>query len=145
MLKIAEKIKINLDNNINGFSSISKIGKWYNYEPYISFSNKKWEKSSSCVVFCIRNHKAGEMNFTIHIDFFHKYDISLIDTDDLLKKYVADVNKYENKADGSNIWRVMWKYNNFEIEKVSERIVELMTILKDYEANKHDLNHQLLN
>ena len=70
MLKIAAKIKINLDSNINGFSSISKIGKWYNYEPYISFSNKKWEKSFSCVVFCIRNHQANEMNFTIHIDFF---------------------------------------------------------------------------
>lgn len=136
--KIAAKIEIDLKNNLDEFSRRTKMDRWYRYEPYISFSNEKWGKSSSCVVFCIRNYKANEMTFTIHIDFFNKNDIGSDDIKNLLQGFPAD---FKNEADGSNIWRVMWKYNDFNIEKVSERIVKLMTILNDYEANKSELNH----
>lgn len=143
--KIAAKIELELNDKLEGIYSKSKINKWYNYEPYISFSNKKWENTSSCVVFCIRNYEANEMNFTIHIDFFNENGIFKDQADSLLKQCEINIKTYENKSDGSNTWRFMWKYNDFEIKKVSERIVKLMAILNDYEANKHQLNHQLLN
>lgn len=139
--KIAAKIELELNDKLEGVYSKSKIKKWYNYEPYISFSNKKWENSSSCVVFCIRNYEANEMSFTIHIDFFNENGIFKDQADSLLKQCEINIKTYENKSDGSNTWRFMWKYNDFEIKKVSERIVKLMAILNDYEANKHQLNH----
>ena len=137
--KIASKIEIDLNNSeLEGFSYKSKTGKWFDYEPYIKFYNEKWLDTSSCVVLCIRNDtKSSEMKFTIHIDFFDKLGISSDKAENLLEKYKIDSTTYKNESDGRNIWRFMWKYNDFDIKKVSERIVELMKILDKYEANEY--------
>lgn len=140
--KIATKIETELNSNVENFSCRRKIGRWYSYEPYISFSNKGWNESSSNVVLCIRKHKANKMSFTIHVDIFNKLGISSDQAYDLLKEYEAESGVYKDEADGRNIWRVMWKYNQFDIEQVSERILKLIQVLNKYENDKHQLSHR---
>lgn len=77
------------------------------------------------------------MIFTIHIDFFNKNGISHDQADSLLKQCKNVIDTYKNEADGHNIWRFMWKYNEFNITEVSKRVIELMKVLDDYELNKN--------
>lgn len=135
--KIAEKIKIELDNNLHEFHCQTKIDKWNYYEPYIRFYNQKWNNSSSGVVFCVRNNKeSNEMTFTIHIEFYNKIVVTADGLNKLLENYEGDSKIRREKLDGNNIW-FMWQYNNFDIVNVSSKIVELMKILDKYELNKN--------
>ena len=140
--KIANKIEVDLNSKLEGMYRKSKIKKWYDYEPYVNFSNECWKDSSSCVVLCIRNCEEKEISFTIHINFFNEFGISSDQVNNLLKEYEAGSRVYKDEADGNSIWRVMWKYNKFDIEQVSERIIELIKILNKYEKNKHQLSRR---
>ena len=134
MPKIGTKISLDLDNSdLQNFKCKVKPGKWYYYEPIIRFSNLNWKTGSDIVLWMKASDK--EVSHKIHLHIGKQ-------SDELTEQFKALIGESWLK-DHSDIWYeinntywgISWSFKNFDLEKLSAQIVELMGHLNNLELN----------
>ncbi len=133
MQKVGEQIKLKLNtSDLQDFDCKVKHGKWYYYEPVIKFSNLNWSTGSDIVLWLKADSSEVAYKINLHIgqqsDELNERFKALIGDAwlDLQPKTWHEVNSY---------WGISWSFKAFDLEAVSDQMVELMRHLNDLELN----------
>ena len=133
MPKIGEQIKLKLNaSDLKDFNCKVKHSKWYYYEPVIRFSNLNWSTGSDIVLWLKANDSEVAYKINLHIgkqsdELTEQFKASIGDLwMDLQPEAWHEVNGY---------WGISWSFKTFDLEAVSEQMVELMRHLNDLELN----------
>lgn len=132
--KIGARISSDLNaSDLQDFECKVKHAKWYDYEPVIKLSNLNWTTGSDIVLWI----KASDN------DVSHKINLHIGKQSDELteqfKKLIGDVLLSAGSEPWYEInntyWGISWTFKKFDLEAVSDQMIELMRHLNDLELN----------
>lgn len=131
MPKIGEQIKLKLNaSDLQDFNCKVKHSKWYYYEPVIRFSNLNWSTGSDIVLWLKANDSEVAYKINLHIGK---------QSDELTEQFKALIGDLwmdlqpEAWHEVNGYWGISWSFKTFDLEAVSEQMVELMRHLNDLE------------
>lgn len=133
MPKIGEQIKLKLNaSDLQDFDCKVKHSKWYYYEPVIRFSNLNWSTGSDIVLWLKANDSEVAYKINLHIGK---------QSDELTSQFKALIEdswmdlQPETWYEANDYWGISWSFKEFDLDKLSDQMVDLMKHLNDLELN----------
>lgn len=133
MPKIGEQIKLKLNaSDLQDFDCKVKHGKWYYYDPIVRFSNLNWSTGSDIVLWLKANDGEAAYKINLHIGK---------QSDELTEQFKALIGdswmdlQPETWYEANDYWGISWSFKEFDLDKISNQVLDLMRHLNDLELN----------